>query len=1193
MYLKRLELQGFKSFADKTVLDFGGGVTSVVGPNGSGKSNISDAIRWVMGEMSAKSLRGANMQDVIFAGTESRKQVNFAEVSLVLDNSSRIFPIEFDEVVVTRRVMRSGESVYQINRANCRLKDIHELFMDTGLGRDGYSIIGQGNVSKILSTKAEDRRSFFEEAAGVSKYKHRKDEAERKLAGVQENLVRINDITLELERQLGPLENQSKKARKYIELYDEFKGLDVSMSLINLEKNDAETDKSKELYYSINSEIEDLRGMETDIEKKRNSLYEKSKLKDEEHAAKNSELMLNEAEIAAEAKDISVAENDIKNNEALEERIKKEIAEAEAKIEETNARIAAAQAEITQKENESRELVEGFGKIQSENEAIFGKLSDTRKEIDEINANVIEKMNAVAAKKADMSGMEALRRSFIERREAVEAELKNSGENAGNTASEIEKDRAELAKTEEKLTAMQERIAAQENKKADLGERLNAERAELSESQLLFNSKHSKKRMLEDMENEYDGFYRSVKLVLKAPELKKNMIFGTVSGLIEVADEYVVAIEAALGSALQNIVVESENDAKAAIEFLRSVKGGRATFLPISSVSGKGPDNEKEIEKEKGFSGVAAKLVKFDKKYDGVMKSLLGRVIVFDNIDNAISFSKKNGYRYKVVTKDGDILNPGGSISGGSVNKSSGILSRANEIKKLEKEVAELNKKINSLKQNIAAREEELAGVERQLASYSPLARDYENDILILKNTLEHLEESLKNSGESERSLTAELAEIEKQLSTSGEDVAKLINDIRCDENAITAMTERSTELEERYAEITAEKDEKSKELMDETLRLRTIENDISSFKHSIDDFNADIENTKKSIEEKYADIAGYRNRNIELEAAIKANNVRIEELKARSEEIKAEIVRIDSEKEGIVEGLKGIQTENKDLTDKMLLLQQELSKAENKLTKLEMEAENLINKLWNSYELTRTTAKDVAIEIEDVRQAAERTEELHRKIKHLGSVNVDAIEEYKAAKERYDFLSAQKTDLEKSQDNLNKVIASVQELMEEHFQKNFEEINKSFSNVFKELFGGGRGRLYLSDPDDIMESGIEIEVQLPGKGLQNINLYSGGEKSFIAIALLFAILEVKPTPFCILDEIDAALDDVNVSRFATYLKNYLAKTQFIVITHRRGTMEASNIMYGVTMQEKGVSKLLSLQIDDVTEDLMGQGTLS
>ncbi len=1188
MYLKRLELQGFKSFADKTVLDFGQGVTSVVGPNGSGKSNISDAIRWVMGEMSIKSLRGSNMQDVIFAGTESRKQVNFAEVSLVLDNSSRIFPIEFDEVVVTRRITRSGESVYQINRANCRLRDVQELFMDTGLGRDGYSIIGQGNVSKILSTKAEDRRSFFEEAAGVSKYKHRKDEAERKLAGVKENLVRINDITAELERQLGPLENQAKKARKYMELYDEFKGLDVSMCLINLEKNDDETKKSRELFESISDEILELKGKEGDIERKRNSLYEQSKEKDELQAKKNAELMENEAQIASETKDISICENDIKNNDTISERIKTEIGELEERIASTKLRITETEAEIVKKEEESKSLLDGFSKVQEENEQIFDKLTETRREIDSIKANIIEKMNDVAEKRADMSGMEALRRSFLERREAVETEIRNYGENNDNTKTEIEKTRTEIVKTEEKLTAMQERVETQEAKKAELLQSVAKMKEELAESQLAFNSKHSKKRMLEDMENEYDGFFKSVKAVLKAPELRKYTIFGTVSGLIDVGDEYVVAIEAALGGALQNIVVESEDDAKAAIEFLRSTKGGRATFLPISSVTGKDLDDEKEIAKEKGFEGVASKLIKFDKKYDGIIKSLLGRVIVFDNIDNAIAFAKKTKYRYKLVTKDGDILNPGGSISGGSVNKSSGILSRGNEIKKLEREVKELNDLIAKLKKDIADQEAELSGTEVQLSSYMPLLREYENDCLILKNTLEHLENTLKNSGESEKSLAGELAEIEKQLSASGEDVAKLIADIRKCENEIAELTEKSNSLEEEYEEINRRKDEKAKELMDETLYLRTVEKDIESLRSLVVSLNNSIAESLASIESKKADIDAYKQMSSELEKRIEEKTVEIAKLKELSDSIKSEIEKIEAEKEGVVEGLKGIQNENKDLTDKMILLQQELSKVENKLTKLELEAEAIINKLWNNYELTRTSAAEHALEIENVKEASERADELHRKIKNLGSVNLDAIEEYAASKERYDFLSTQKADLEKSQDNLNKVIASVQELMEEHFKKNFEEINKSFSNVFRELFGGGRGRLYLSDPDDVMESGIEIEVQLPGKGLQNINLYSGGEKSFIAIALLFAILEVKPTPFCILDEIDAALDDVNVSRFATYLKNYLSKTQFIVITHRRGTMEASNIMYGVTMQEKGVTKLLSLHIDDVTDEMIG-----
>ncbi len=1188
MYLKRLELQGFKSFADKTVLDFKQGITSVVGPNGSGKSNISDAIRWVMGEMSAKSLRGANMQDVIFAGTETRKQVNFAEVSLVLDNSSRMFPIEFDEVVVTRRVLRSGESVYQINKANCRLKDIHELFMDTGLGRDGYSIIGQGNVSKILSTKAEDRRSFFEEAAGVSKYKHRKDEAEKKLLGVTENLVRINDITQELERQLGPLENQSKKARKYLEYYEEYKGLDVSMCLVNLGKNDESKKKAEELFKSVSDEIEDLRTKETDIEKKRDSLYEKNKAKDEEQSEQNNKLMENEALIMSEANEISIFENDIKNNTSLAERIESEIQFVEKRIAESEAEIGKYQESILAKETESKDLLKGFEKIQDDNNEIFKNLTDCRKSIDEMKAEIIEKMNMVASKKADMSGMEVLRKNFLERRETLETEIRNFGMNLDATKKEIEDTKAGILEKQAKKDAMAKRVSEKETEESDLETKIFNFSGQLSEFRLELNSKRSKKAMLEDMENEYEGFGKSVKMVLKAPELKKCSIFGTVSGLIDVSSKYVVAIENALGGALQNIVVDSEEDAKRAISYLREVKGGRATFLPISSVSGRGLDNIKEISAVDGFLGIASDLIKYDKKYDGVMKNLLARVVVVDNIDNAIAMSKKFGYKFKVVTLEGDILNPGGSISGGSNNKSSGILSRGNEIKTLEKDIASLDSEIKEITKKLESCEADLASAKTQLSSYLPLLREYENDLLILNNTLEHLEGTLLDSGKSEAALCNELKEINDHLATSGEDIAKFISQIRGIENEITALNQQTEEKEEEYESISRRKDEKSKELMDETLRLRSLEKDIQTEKNLVNSLKESILENTESIAKKREDIKGFKDKNVELLAGIEEKKAKTHDLRKVSEEIKAKIEEIEVEKANIVEGLKGIQSDNKDLTDQMLILQQELSKAENKLTKLTMEAENIINKLWDEYELTVTMAKENRVEVEDEKAAALRVLELKSKIKNLGSVNVDAIEEFREAKERYDFLSTQKKDLETSQDNLNKVIASVQELMEEHFQKQFNDINKSFSQVFRELFGGGNGRLYLSDPKDIMESGIEIEVQLPGKGLQNINLYSGGEKSFIAIALLFAILEVKPTPFCILAEIDAALDDVNVSRFATYLKNYLSRTQFVVITHRRGTMEASNIMYGVTMQEKGVSKLLSLDIDDVTDDMVG-----
>lgn len=1188
LYLKRIEIQGFKSFADKTVLEFGQGVTSVVGPNGSGKSNISDAIRWVMGEMSAKTLRGSNMQDVIFAGTATRKPVNFAEVSLVLDNSDKMFPIEFDEVVVTRRVFRSGESVYQINKANCRLKDIHELFMDTGLGRDGYSMIGQGNVSQILSTKADDRRSFFEEAAGVSKYKHRKDEALRKLASVTENLTRINDIVTELESRIKPLENQSRKARKYMELYEEYKKLDVSMSLIAIAKNKESAQETQRQYESVREEIEGLRAQETEIEAKQTALYEKSRQKDEEQAAKNQALIDNEGKTMAAKNEISIAQNDIQNSIAMAQRIDGEIAALEKKNAEAQSQIQALEKQIAGQEQDSKTLFVRFEEIQQENEAVFTRLNECRQRIDAVKGDIIEKMNGVSAKKANIAGIENLRKSFLERRETVEDELKSHGQGVENIQNELTQNDREIQDKKEKITAMQARIEKRNSELTALREEFTQNGREIGRMEVELNSKTSKRRILEGMENDYEGYAKSVKAVLKAPELKKLAIYGTVSGLIDVQKEYVTAIEISLGGALQNIVVESEEDAKTAIAYLRNSRAGRATFLPVSSVSGKTLDNIREVSGEKGVIGLASALIRYDGKYDGIMKSLLGRVVVVDNIDNAIALSRKYKYRFRTVTLEGDILNAGGSMSGGSVNKASGFLSRANEIKTLAADISALTKALTQAREEQQRRSGDIQNLNNQLASYTPLLREYENDVLVLENTSAHLRQSLETSGESKRTLTEELAQIEAQLAKSGEEIAEAINIVRQGEREIEECNAKIQAFEAEYEACAAQKDAKAKELMDETLRLRTIEKDIEIAKNSVRDICRAAAENQAQIQEKMQDKQAMQKKEETLRQKIQDKNSDIQEFEKLSAQIREQMETIEKEKVGIMDGLKGIQNTNKDLTDKLILLQQEMTRLENRAEKLQNDLEGTINRLWEEYELTQSSAVEESIVIENEPESKKRLVELKGKIKSLGSVNVDAIEEYRETKERFDFLSGQKTDLEKSQENLNKVIDSMQELMEEHFQKQFEAINKSFGQVFKALFGGGSGRLYLSDPHDVMDSGIEIEVQLPGKGLQNINLYSGGEKSFIAIALLFAILAVKPTPFCILDEIDAALDDVNVARFATYLKNYLAQTQFIVITHRRGTMEAANIMYGVTMQEKGVSKLLSLKIDDVEDEMLG-----
>jgi chromosome segregation protein len=1187
LFLKRLELQGFKSFADKTVLDFTDGATAVVGPNGSGKSNISDAIRWVIGEMSAKSLRGSNMQDVIFAGTETRKKVNFAEVSLVLDNSEHVFDIEFDEVIVTRRLFRSGESVYQINHANCRLKDIHELFMDTGLGRDGYSIIGQGNVSQIVSTKAEDRRSLFEEAAGVSKYKYRKEEAVRKLAAVEDNLVRVNDIALELESQLAPLQRQSEKARKYLELYTEFKALDVNLSLITIDKNKVAAEEADKLYAEVEDELNDMRAKESDTERKISSLYDESKLKDEEQAAKNRELVENETKVSTTKNNISIAENNIKNNHTLLKRIEAEIDAINKKNEERKNQITTYEQSIETKNNEAQIILKQFDIMQADNSDIASKQEKLHNEIETLKGDAIELLNEVSSQKAKISGIENLRSSFLERREVVESEIKSFKEGIENTENEIKQAEEQIAQKREKHQKLKTSVEQRQESADKLNGEINNIVTKFNNLNVEYNSKTSKKRILEGMENDYSGYARSVKAVLKADELKRLSIYGTISGLIDVKKEYVTAIEIALGGALQNIIVESEEDAKTAIAYLRRTNAGRATFLPVSSVHGRIIDNVNSVSKMQGYIGIGCDLISYDKKYDGIMKSLLGRVVVVDNIDNAIAMSRAFGYKFRVVTLEGDILNSGGSLSGGSVNKQSGFLSRATEIKTLSKEIVALADTLKQMKSQKETAENDLRIINNQLSSYIPLLREYEDEILRLENTSEHLKQTLSTGGSTEQNYQNELTQIEKQLSESSEEIALLLQNVRSKENEAAKKQEQVEKLEDEYNSITAEKEEKAQSLMDETLKLGSLEKDIQLIKNNISSTENDIKHAEDEIIAKENDKERICRENDELYNQIREYEKLAEQTKSLSEEIRKQINVIDEQKAKIVETLQSIQNSNKDLTDKLLQLQQELSRVDNRRTKLNIERENTLNRLWEDYELTYNAAVEIKTEVEDEKAAFARLSELKAQIKSLGSVNMDSIEEYKSVKERFEFLTTQKEDLEKSKDNLNKIISSMEELMEEHFTKQFSEINESFGKVFRELFGGGKGRLYLSEPDNILESGVEIEVQLPGKGTQNINLYSGGEKSFIAIALLFAILRVKPTPFCILDEIDAALDDVNVSRFATYLKNYIEQTQFIVITHRRGTMEAATILYGVTMQEKGVSKLLSLHIDDVDDDLI------
>lgn len=1185
MLLKRLELQGFKSFADKTVLEFTDGATAVVGPNGSGKSNISDAIRWVIGETSAKTLRGSNMQDVIFTGTATRKGLNYAEVSLVLDNSNKDFDVDYEEVKVTRRLFRSGESVYKINDAACRLKDVHELFMDTGLGRDGYSIIGQGNVSQILSTKPEDRRNLFEEAAGVSKYKYKKEEAIRKLSKVEENLVRINDISAELEGQLAPLARQSEKARQYLELYGDMKQLDINLSISELDKKKLEIEKADKLYNDAIEELETVKSKETENEKLMNSLYDESKKSDDEKTEVSERLAENEAKLAQIRSEINLAENNIRNNDSNINRLNDEISELNLKNEERVTLINDKENEISalreKAENASAELLS----VRTETESFDEEISNIDSDISDLRNEYFAKENEIVSLNERVKGIEALRTSFIERREAVYTEMNSFNESVENTKNKIKETEDDMANKRSKLTTVSESVNELKSAKENNTGKLREIRENLNKAQLEYNSKSSKKNILEGLENDYAGYAKSVKTVLTSTELKKYSVFGAVSGLIEVDKRYVHAIESALGGAMQNIIVASEEDAKAAIAYLRRTGGGRATFLPITSVKGRILDNTNEISKMAGFVGVASNLISYDKKYSGVIASLLGRVVVVDNIDNAIAMSKKFGYKFKTVTLEGDVLNAGGSISGGSVNKQSGFLSRAAEIKTLTSEISSLARNIKQLEEEAETVKADIELSENQLNNFIPLVREYEDEILKSENTLRILKDTLSKSSAS--GFDSELAQIEKQLKESADEVAMLIAQASSQKTKSTELEKTIQGLIDNRNDIMQKKNEFSESMNAKSDAIAEIRKNIALYTQAIDTAKSEIENARNEIERRNSSISDLKENSKQQESVAESLMKQLETAGELSGSIRDMLKKIDERKADITEKMQRYRGDNKDITNNIIELQKEISRIDTKRSKLQNDSDNIINRLWDDYELSYNDALEKKTEIEDLKDAQSVLAELKKKIKSLGNVNVDAIEEYKSVKDRYEFMNSQKNDLDKSKDNLVKIIDSMEDLMKEHFADQFNDINKAFSEVFTELFGGGKGRLYLTDPDNLLQSGIEIEVQLPGKGLQNINLYSGGEKSFIAIALLFAILRVKPTPFCILDEIDAALDDVNVSRFATYLKNYIDRTQFVVITHRRGTMEAASILYGVTMQESGVSKLLSLHIDDVAEELI------
>ncbi|AEY65984.1 chromosome segregation protein SMC [Clostridium sp. BNL1100] len=1188
MYLRKLEIQGFKSFADKISLDFNSGITAVVGPNGSGKSNIGDAVRWVLGEQSAKTLRGSKMEDVIFAGTEHRKPVGFAEVSLTIDNDDNYLPVSYSEVTITRRVYRSGESEYYINKTSCRLKDIHELFLDTGIGRDGYSIIGQGRVDEILSTKSEDRRLIFEEASGIMKYKVRKQDAERKLDLTEQNLVRITDIINELESQLEPLREQSEAAKKYLTLRESLKELEVNVYLNNIDKLKEKIkeyeNQFKDIRDNIEAEERRLRSITTQNQQKTELL----KNLDEQITEARGKFYIIEANLEKNSSEVKLKNEKINSLDGNIVRLNEETSEISSKLELLNTEEKNRQKKIEYLNGQYNDFSKKLEKYQSELDGILSTLDESERHIEMLKSGIMDKLDIQSDKRTQINNIKNHIENMRKRQNSIGTEIYSL---------KLEKDKDNMKKedliesirnTSTLIKHSSEKINELNNEKTELKGTLSELEKQHGIIRTDIQVKTSRHKMLKDMENSMEGYSRSVKEVMTAckqsPDLGKG-IHGTIAQLVEVDKKYETAIEMTLGSALQNIVTSSEDAAKKAIEFLKRNRVGRATFLPITSVKGKRLDDNtlRRLENCQGFCGVASDLVTSDPAYNGIVLNLLGRVVVTENLDSGISIARKFGYTFRIVTLEGDILSTSGSMSGGSSDhRSSGILSRSREISELENIIEGLKKdeikygvKINDVRQM-------LLEIDTEFNEHNNKLRDNELIKTRDENHLQMIEDNLKKTDAKIGMLINEKDQMAKQEQETLLEQQKYEAELEAIETDISETKSIIAEHQEKFKADQTVRDDLHQEITDFKISVNSITESIQSVTENLDRIKGEREALTRSHTRKQEEI---NKANTEIELLKQEINGLDNSTRKLQDEKTGKTLEIDR----LVEEKKVLEEESTDFIEKLNatnktihLLHEEYNRIDIKKAKAEAEMKSIQDRMWDEYELTYSNAVELKKEIENISEAQRNISEYRAQIKALGPVNVSSIDEYIKTKERFEFMSVQKNDMEQAKDKLHKIIYEMVQVMKKQFVEQFKLINENFGIVYKELFGGGRAELIISDEDNVLESGIEIEVQPPGKKLQNMMLLSGGERAFTAIALLFAILRLKPTPFCLLDEIEAALDDANVYRFGEYLKKYSQNTQFIMVTHRKGTMESADTMYGVTMQEHGVSKVVSMKMGEM-----------
>ncbi len=1186
MLLTSIQVQGFKSFADKTVLKFGRGITAVVGPNGSGKSNISDAVRWVLGEQSTKNLRGQSMEDVIFGGTSDRKPHGFCEVTLNIDNSDRELHFDNDSVAVTRRYYRSHDSEYLINGNVVRLRDIHELFMDTGLGRDGYSMIGQGKIDSIISSKSQERRDIFEEASGISRYRYRKTDAERKLAAAEENLLRLLDILKELESRIGPLRDQSEKAEKFLVLAAEKKQLDIGLWL-NIIGNSKELLRAQDDKIAIAQahykEI-DEKLAEFDLQSEKNSAdFARFSAEIDDRHQRISQYTEN---IAMLSGDISVCNNDIEHNNETIERLRKDISDIVNGREEKSAEIEAKKADAAARATEA----ESMALLLSDSERQLSELILESEDISRKIEGEIVRLNALSSALADKKVIVMSSAASVEeiesRAEAVDSQLGELRERANELDKEFKEVNALLDSIEEDITSYNNSLSGYRLRLKNRSDSVYEAKETLDKLRLDIEAKKRRIQILEDLEKNMEGFNHSVKTVMKESDSGNiKGVYGPVTRLIDVDKEYSVAVETALGNAAQNIIVDTESTAKYAIEKLKNMNAGRATFLPVSSIKSR-EFTESGFENEFGYVGIASDLVLCDGKFNEIIKYLLGGTVVVEDIDSAVSVARKFKFRFKVVSLDGQVINAGGSLTGGSLIKHAGLLSRSGDILRMKEELKRLSDKEKQKTEAYNNATLELSKVEGEVKSAEDLLKTANEDKIRALG-------ELKRVGELRESAENSLSELENEKHNAKEKIAALNAASAAASAEIEKLENEKSGLEGVIASMSGGRDTMSSSREELTAK-------ITDIKLKIIEINKDIENLNNAVSLLQLDDSQGNERISQIEAEIELYNKKTEESRNRISEIEqsisalkescavfeTDILSFTERRNTIERSGASIRAEEKELTGNREKISGELARLTERRENMNRECEDVLRQLFDEYQLTRSEAEAEFTAVEEPAEAKRRLNEIRAKIRGLGHVNVSAIEEYKEVNERYTFLKEQVDDVERSRTELGKLISQLTEQMKELFVVGFNSINEHFSKTFTDLFGGGSGKLVFSDPTNVLESGIDIVVKLPGKNVPTLDGLSGGEKALIALAIYFAIMRVNAPPFCFLDEVDTALDDINVDRFADYMKSKDFNTQFICITHRRGTMEAADMLYGVTMQEKGISKLLELNVSSLEKML-------